>query len=203
MKQTSTLFCLQQNLSIRKRRSKQILPFVRPGTLIVALQNGLGNIETIARLAGEEHTIGARVIFGVELIEPHHFKITAIADKVMLGAVSPAIPAERVAELAAMIDRTGIPTAATNEIDKYIWNKVLYNCCLNATAALLDTCYGTLGEFEATRNIIRAIITEVLAVAKSRGVDLGFPDTAAYEKFFLRGASAADLCPPSLDPARP
>ncbi len=160
----------------------QILPFVEPKTLIVSLQNGLGNIETIAHLAGEAHTIGARVIFGVELIEPHHFKVTAIADKVMIGAISPTVSAERVSELAEKINESGIPTAATDQIERYIWSKVLYNCCLNATAALLDTCYGKLGESEATRAIIHAIVAEVLAVAKNRGVDLGYADAAAYEK---------------------
>ena len=161
---------------------KQILPFIGPQTLIVALQNGLGNIEIIAGIAGKEHTIAARVIFGVESVALHHFKVTASADKVMFGAVSHHIPAERITELAAMIAAAGIPAAATHEIEKYIWTKVLYNCCLNAPAALLGTCYGKLGESEATRNIIGAVATEVLAVARSRGIDLGFPDAAAYEK---------------------
>jgi 2-dehydropantoate 2-reductase len=163
---------------------QDILPFVRPQTMIVSLQNGLGNLEAISRIAGEKHTVGARVIFGVELVEPHHFKVTAIADKVLLGSVSKKVPGQRISELAATLHDAGIPTAATDEINKFIWKKVLYNCCLNATAALLDTCYGKLGEFEATRNLIRAIITEVLAVARSRGIDIGFPDTAAYEKIF-------------------
>jgi len=171
---------------------KQILPHVGPQTLIIALQNGLGNIETIARIAGKERTIGARVIFGVELVEPGHFKVTAIADKVLLGAVSQDVSTERVMEIAAKINHAGIPTAATNEIEKFIWTKVLYNCCLNAPAALLDTCYGKLGEFEATREILRAIITEVLAVAENRGIDMGFTDAAAYEKVFYE-----ELLPPT------
>ena len=161
---------------------KQVLTLVGPETMIVSLQNGLGNIETIARLAGKERTIGARVIFGVVLIEPGHFNISASADKVLLGAISPDVPADKVTEIAATINNAGITTATTSEIEKFIWTKVLYNCCLNAPSALLDTCYGKLGEFEATRKIIRSIITEVLAVAKGCEVDMGFPDTASYEK---------------------
>jgi 2-dehydropantoate 2-reductase len=161
---------------------KQVLPFVGPETMIVSLQNGLGNIETIAGLAGKEHTIGARVIFGVVLIEPGHFNITVSADKVLLGTISPTVPADKVTQIAAAINNAGITTAITSEIEKYIWIKVLYNCCLNAPSALLDTCYGKLGEFAATRKIIRSVITEVLAVAKECGIDMGFPDTASYEK---------------------
>jgi 2-dehydropantoate 2-reductase len=163
---------------------KELLPIVGPKTLIVALQNGLGNIETIARIAGKEHTVGARVIFGVELIEPGHFKVSVIADKVLLGAISKDIPETRVVEIANTINKAGIPTAATADIEKFVWLKVLFNCCLNAPSALLDTCYGKLGEFESTRAILREVITEVLAVARSRGIDMGFKDAGAYEEVF-------------------
>ncbi|MEQ8152523.1 MAG: ketopantoate reductase family protein [Smithellaceae bacterium] len=171
---------------------QQLLPLIGPATMIVSLQNGLGNIETIARLAGKERTIGARVIFGVVLLAPGHFNITASADKVVLGAVSPDVPAEKVTKIAAVINDAGIATMTTGEIEKFIWKKVLYNCCLNAPAALLDSCYGKLGEFAATRNIIHSIINEVLAVAKECKVDLGFPDAAAYEKVLYE-----ELLPPT------
>lgn len=171
---------------------KQVLTLVGPETMIVSLQNGLGNIETIARFAGKERTIGARVIFGVVLIEPGHFDITASADKVVLGAIAPDVPAGKVIKIAATINDAGISTITTNEIEKFIWKKVLYNCCLNAPAALLDSCYGKLGEFKATRNIIHSIITEVLAVAKECKIDLGFPDATAYEKVLYE-----ELLPPT------
>jgi 2-dehydropantoate 2-reductase len=163
---------------------KEVLPLVGPKTLIVSLQNGIGNIETITSLAGKEHTLGGRVIFGIEFVAPGHFKVTVIADKVLLGTVSKDVPKERIVELAATITRAGVPTDTTDDINKFVWLKVLYNCCLNAPTALLDTIYGKLGEFEPTREIMSAVISEVLAVAKSRGIDMGFPTVAAYEEVF-------------------
>lgn len=163
---------------------QELMPLVGPKTLIVALQNGLGNIETIARIAGKEHTVGARVIFGVEFVAPGHFKVTVIADKVLLGTITQQIPQKRIAEITQMLTKAGIPTDTTDEIEKFIWTKVLYNCCLNALSALLDTCYGKLGDFTPTREIMRAVISEVLTVAKSRGIDMGFPDATTYEKVF-------------------
>lgn len=171
---------------------KEIMPLVGPKTLIVSLQNGIGNIETIAAIAGKEHTVGGRVIFGIEFVEPGHFKVTVIADKVLLGSVSKDIPKERIAEIASSINRAGIPTDTTDDINKFVWMKVLYNCCLNAPGALLDTNYGSLGELEPTREIMRAIISEVLAVAKSRGIDVGFQTAASYEDFFY-----SKLLPPT------
>jgi 2-dehydropantoate 2-reductase len=160
---------------------REILPFVGSRALIVSLQNGIGNIETIAAVAGKEHTVGGRVIFGIEFIEPGHFRVTVIADKVLLGAISNGVPKERIIELASIINQAGIPTEPTDDINKFIWLKVLYNCCLNAPGAVLDTIYGKLGEFESTREIMHEIISEVLAVAKSRGIDMGYADAIAYE----------------------
>lgn len=161
---------------------KQLLPIIGPSTMILSLQNGIGNLETISGIVGIQRTIGARVIFGVELIEPGHFKVTVIADKVLIGSISKEVPEERLEQIASTLDEAGIPTAVTKEIEKFIWLKVLYNCCLNAPAALLDTCYGKLGEFAATRDILRAVMTEVLSVAHSSGIDLGFPNAKAYEE---------------------
>ncbi len=163
---------------------RKILPLIGADTIIIALQNGLGNIDTIKRVSGKGQVLGARVIFGVELVEMGHFRVTVIADKVLIGSTEQDVPIQKIEEIASVIDRAGIPTAASTEIEKFMWMKVLYNCCLNATSALLDTCYGKLGDFEATREIIGAVIGEVLAVAKGRGVDTGFADRAAYEKFF-------------------
>jgi 2-dehydropantoate 2-reductase len=171
---------------------KAVLPLIGEKTLVVSLQNGLGNIETIASLIGEKRTIGGRVIFGIELVRPGHFKVSVIADKVLIGAISSETSVDKLNEIAVIINRAGIPTATTDNIHRFIWLKVLYNCCLNAPSAILDTIYGRLGEFEPSRAIIRAIIAEVLAVARSRGIDLGFPDAAAYEAVFY-----AKLLPPT------
>ena len=55
--------------------------------LVVSLQNGLGNLEEIADQVGTKHTIGGRVIFGVEIPQPGEAKVTVYADKVLLGAM--------------------------------------------------------------------------------------------------------------------
>jgi 2-dehydropantoate 2-reductase len=163
---------------------KEVRPLVGEKTLVVSLQNGIGNIETIAAIIGKERTVGGRVIFGIELIEPGHWRVTVIADKVLIGAVSKDTDGKRLTELAGIITRAGIPADTTDDINKFVWMKVLYNCCLNAPTAILDTIYGKLGEFEPGRAIMRAVIAEVLAVAGSRGIDLGFPNAAAYEAVF-------------------
>ncbi|KPL08669.1 hypothetical protein AMJ85_08245, partial [candidate division BRC1 bacterium SM23_51] len=148
---------------------------------VVSLQNGLGNIETIARFVGAGRTIGGRVIFGVELVEPGHCRVTVYAEEVMLGAFErDAVPRETIETLAATLKEAGIPTLATDRIHAYIWGKILYNCCLNPTATLLGTHYGELAEHEQTRAIVQQVVREIYAVAAARGIDLLQPTGDAY-----------------------
>jgi len=148
---------------------------------VVSLQNGLGNVETIARFVGADRTIGGRVIFGVEVVEPGHCRVTVFAEDVMLGAIqSGSATAATAQTLAHAFREAGIPTTATDRIHAYLWGKILYNCSLNPTATLLGTHYGKLLEHEETREILRRVVGEIYAVAAARRADMLAPTADAY-----------------------
>lgn len=148
---------------------------------VVSLQNGLGNVETIARFLGAGRTIGGRVIFGVEIVEPGHCRVTVYAEEVMLGEIEAgSVARDTIETLASVLNDAGIPTLPTDRIHAYLWGKILYNCSLNPTATLLGTHYGELLEHEETREILRRIVNEVYAVASARGVDLLVPTADEY-----------------------
>jgi 2-dehydropantoate 2-reductase len=151
---------------------REAVPFVGQDSLAVSLQNGLGNVETIAKVVGWERTVGGRVIFGVELSEPGSVKITVYAEEVMLGSPREQIGRERIERIVSEFNTAGIPTLYTDEIEKYIWSKVLYNCALNPLATILRTNYGYLLEREETRSLMREIIKEVFSVAAASEVSL-------------------------------
>ena len=132
----------------------QVRELVKKDALVVSLQNGLGNLETIAAAVGPRRTVGGRVIFGAELLHAGSVKVTVYADKVLLG--SPAKDADKVAirRLAKAIDAAHIPCDVTDTIEGYIWGKVLYNCSLNGLSAVLELPYGKLAEEQHTRAIM-------------------------------------------------
>jgi len=151
------------------------------GPPVVSLQNGLGNVETIARYVGTGRTIGGRVIFGVEVVEPGHCRVTVYAEEVMLGPIERGSPSgEAVETLAQTLREANIPALATDRVHAYLWSKILYNCSLNPTATLLGAHYGELIEHEETREILRRVVNEVYAVAASRHVDMLSPTAEAY-----------------------
>ncbi|PIX85759.1 MAG: 2-dehydropantoate 2-reductase [Nitrospirae bacterium CG_4_9_14_3_um_filter_53_35] len=148
---------------------------------ILSLQNGLGNLETIAEIVGPDRTLGGRVIFGAEIRNPGEVAVTVYADRVVVGPMRGSrFPARKTEEIAAAVDGAGIPCMATREIERYIWGKVLYNAALNAPASILEINYGKLLENESTKALMREIIVEAFAVANADHITLDWPSPEAY-----------------------
>lgn len=169
-----------------------VLPYAAPDALVVSIQNGLGNLETIAAAFGPSRTIGARVIFGSVVSRPGLATVTVYADRVLLGAFSPSAPDPRLPRLAEEFNAAGLPTAVVADILPPLWDKVLYNCALNPLGAILGVTYGELGADPQTRTLMAEIIAEIYQVAKVRQVSLTHPAAAAYFAHFIN-----NLVPPT------
>ncbi len=164
-----------------------VAPYLADDGVVISMQNGLGNVETIEAAVSPARTLGARVIFGAEIIAPGSVRVTVYADKVLLGARRPgASPAldQRAREWAARIDATGIPAAYTDELEAALWAKVLYNAALNPLGALLGVPYGLLAQHDDTRALMNAVIDEAFAVARAEGIHLPWPSAAEYCALF-------------------
>jgi len=161
-----------------------VSPLVDENTLVCAFQNGLGNIEQVAARFGWPRTIGARVIYGVRVVEPGSVNVTVIASPTALGAMRPDGPVERVRELVVAMDAAGLPTVYSDRVEALLWAKVAYNSALNPLSALLDTPYGSLPKIPEACRMMDAVIEELYAVGKARGVLLDPPDAEAYRDLF-------------------
>ncbi len=162
--------------------ARQVPPWLAEDSLVVSLQNGLGNVETISAVVGPHRAVGGRLIFGIEIPQPGVAQITVYADKVMLGSPTHQVALSRLEAVAEAFTRAGIPTEATEAIDQFIWGKVLYNCALNPLSALLEVNYGELLEHQETRRIMTGVIEEIYAVAAARGVSLPWKGPAQYRE---------------------
>ena len=165
--------------------------------VVISLQNGLGNVETIEQcaahgriLAGRTlagRTLAGRVIFGAEVTHPGSVQVTVYAEPVLLGAwragVDPQLD-EQARIWSAHCAASGIPTQYCDALPAALWGKVLYNAALNPLGALLGVHYGALTEHADTRAIMNAVIDEAYAVARADGVQLAWDSAAAYRAAF-------------------
>ena len=157
--------------------------------VVISLQNGLGNVETLARHISSDHILAGRVIFGAAAIASRHVRVTVYAEPVLIGAGRAGNGDEpHLAALARVWARhfaaAGIPSEYCADIEAALWGKVLYNAALNPLGALLGVHYGALSENAHTRAIMDATFDEVFAVATAEGVRLAWPTPAAYRAAF-------------------
>ena len=162
---------------------------VAAGGCVIALQNGLGNVEQVAAAVGPARAVGGRVIFGAAIPRAGVARVTVFADPIALGAAIAGTPAaERQArEWAERFTAAGIPTELTPTLQAHLWTKIFYNAALNPLGALFGQPYGALAADPDARAVMDAVIDECFAVADARGVvPLVAPADAYRELFYGR-----------------
>lgn len=158
----------------------QLLPLMKEKTLLLSLQNGLGNIETILEKGVRpENYLAGRIIFGVEL-SPGLAKVTVSADDVRVGALEGVTTKMSAFQMAQVLNTAKIPAQAVPDILTWIWAKVIYNCALNAICSLHQMPYGKILESEETRGRMERVVRECYAVGLKKGVRLNPADAEGF-----------------------
>ena len=143
-------------------------PLMHPGTQVLTLQNGLGNCETLASIAGPRQVLGGLCFVCINRIAPGHVRHTA-GGRVAIGEWRPD-ERDRAAIIAARWKAAGIHASATPALEQAQWEKLVWNIPFNGlaiaeggiTTDVLLANPRTLGE-------IRAIMHEVVAAARALG----------------------------------
>ncbi len=167
--------------------AKEAAALLQDDGIMVSIQNGLNNWETIARHVGEKRTVGARVIFGSEIPKPGLARVTVNADDVLLGEPFSPVNRQLLQILQIDLSLSGIPTrvVSKDEIWAAIWGKVLYNSSLNPLGAMLEVPYGKLAENKETLNIIKVVLEEIFLVCRAKGVKLSYSSADEYYQYLL------------------
>lgn len=154
----------------------QLVPLMGPDTMLLSLQNGLGNVEAVLEKVKPENFLAGRLIFGVDTL-PGAAKVTVTAEPVYIGKIEGSSPKLTPDRLAVTMTNAKIPTEAVADILPYIWSKAIYNCALNPICTLHEMPYGKILENSETRARMEAVVRECYAVGLKQGVKL-VPATA-------------------------
>lgn len=158
---------------------------LKPNGLIVIMQNGWGNDIPYLKYFHKSIIYHARVITGFQRSAPNCSQITVHTAPICIGSLYgyPSIQAE---PLAQAIAASGIPSEATDEVEKALWAKMLYNCTLNPLGAILKVPYGKLADCEATVSIMNRLIEETFAVMRAAGYQTFWDTSEAYKQEFYK-----------------
>lgn len=151
--------------------AKEIKRIAKDRALVLSLQNGYGNIEALSAEIPIGRILAGRVIFGAELA-PGTATVTVSAGDVLIGEAGKSKSLERAERITQQLTECGIKAKAVPDIHRHLWAKLAYNCALNGLATLLDIPYGKLLLTPETKELMKAIVEEIYAVAKKRKVEL-------------------------------
>lgn len=163
-----------------------------PQGYAVLMQNGYGNEQTFAGALPPEQILHGSFAIGFERTAPNVSRVTVFSKPTLIGRLQGGTPRQAQPLIDAIV-KGGIPCSLTDEIDKTLWAKLLYNCALNPLSALLRCDYGGLMGRTEGGVLISRIIDELFAVMHAAG-HVTFWDTAdAYKREFFR-----DILPPTF-----
>lgn len=142
-----------------------------PNTIVLTLQNGLGNIEKIESVVQKDQIIAGTSANGASFIEPGKINhagwggttIGALDgnEGTALNAVANLLAQEELGEL-----------HISNNVMGLIWDKVLVNTGINALTALSRMQNGKLLEHKETEELLEQLVTEGKNVAEALGIQL-------------------------------
>ena len=150
---------------------------------IIIFQNGFGNDEYYLKYFNKSQVFSARVITGFRRPERHISEVTVYTEPILLGSLQ-GESAEPLKEVADLITKSGIECRLTDEVDKYLWAKMLYNCTLNPLGAILNKTYGELTENPYTLEIMNSIIDEIFEVIKKSNYQTLWETPDEYRDIF-------------------
>jgi 2-dehydropantoate 2-reductase len=142
---------------------------VGPETMVLTLQNGLGNVESLMEVVGRDKVVAGSTSHGAELKGPgwvRHAGGGAMALGEMSGLVT-----DRLRNLGRIFTESGLaPVALSDDVLGLIWEKLVVSVAINAITALARIRNGVILDFPETEEISRLAVLEAVEIARRKGI---------------------------------
>jgi len=162
-----------------QRAASQLARCLSPNGLALTLQNGTGNMETLAQVLGEKRVSLGVTTVGATLLGPGCVRQVGTG-VVTLGADP------RLAPLAQRLQAAGFVVEIGTDPTALLWGKLVINAAINPLSALLRVPNGELLRRESARTLLQAIAGEAAAVAAAQGIHLPYPDPVIASEAIAR-----------------
>lgn len=143
----------------------QMRPHLKPGALVLCLQNGVDNAERLRAVLPGVAVAAAVVYVATEMAGPGHLRHHGRGELVIE-------PSPSSAAVAQALIAAGVPTEVSDNVRGALWAKLILNCAYNALSAVGRIVYGELVKQPGVPAIMRDVVAECRAVAAADGVTL-------------------------------
>ena len=159
------LFC------VKTVDTEQAAKLLGPKALTMSLQNGVDNVSRIRAATGIE-AIPAVVYVAAAMTAPGRVKHSGRGDLVIGDIWGNDRLQRSLAGIAQMFEHAEVTCRVSENVAGELWTKMIINCAYNAISALGRAKYAALVRDELTRDLMRQVTEEAMAVARAGGVRL-------------------------------
>jgi len=170
---------------------KENIGLIDSETVVLTLQNGMGNDEEIKKLVDN-----SKILIGTTKHNSVNLGGGAVRHG---GAGKTAIGGENKSKLKEVVDNfneCGIETEASDSVKKLIWDKLFVNLSVNSCTALMDSHIGFITENKDMWEFAQGLIQEAVKVAKADCCEFDEEKVVSAVKHVCEsdGAGIASMC---------
>lgn len=151
--------------------AQAVKPLVRPGTAVVAFQNGVSKDDTLIQALGRDAVIGGMAQIGVVIAEPGVIAHTGTMAKLTFGELDNARSA-RVQAFQAACAAAGIDAEIAPDIRLATWEKFVFLVGMSAVTASMRSRIGPIRANPEACAFLADLMREAVAVGQAQHVPL-------------------------------
>jgi len=153
--------------------AEAIKGIITESTLVATLQNGLGNIEILSEILGDNRVIGGITSEGVTSLGNGKIRHAGTGNTVLGPRKNLGDPLEMIV---AALNKAGFTASSADNVDDLIWGKLIISVGINALAAITGLKNGQLPEFKGSLSIMQHAVNEAVSVSKAKNINLPYDD---------------------------
>jgi 2-dehydropantoate 2-reductase len=140
-------------------------------TMVVTLQNGLGNIDILEETFGKEKVLGGVTAQGATLLGEGSIRHAGEGETV----IGPG-GAQAAHELVSSLRSAGFETRLVDNVEELIWGKLIVNVGINALTAIIRVKNGRIATLQGIRQVMKDAVGEAVRVAAAKGICLPYDE---------------------------
>jgi 2-dehydropantoate 2-reductase len=169
------LLCVKAHATVEALAMHRAL--IKPSTLVWSIQNGIGNLETIARVIDDRMLLGG-VTTQAAYFDEDGGLVHAADGPTLIGEQAGGSSA-RVEAIVAVLSRPGLQIRPSPDIRREIWHKFFVNVGINAVAAIRGVPNGALLEDPQAGKLLEAAVAEAVKFAGIKGYEFVIAEETA------------------------
>jgi 2-dehydropantoate 2-reductase len=150
-------------------------PLVGEQTTIISIMNGLESEAVIGEVYGAEKLL-LSIAVGIDALRDGNRITYSNPGKILFGETRNREISPRVRQLQEAFTRAGLPHETPEDMRRTLWWKFMINVGMNQASALMRAPYGVFQTSEDARALMRALMQEVITLARASDVNLAETD---------------------------